>query len=190
VDAYLAMSFRVLALVGAGYAVQATLRLRSEESSLRAEQLLATPLSRIRWAAGHLTLAFGGSIVVLVVAGLALGVTDAAVTGDADVNGRALGSSIVYIPAIWVMVGITTALVGLAPRAAPAAWGVLGVCFVIGMFGQVLDLPQWASDLSPFEHVPQLPAAELALLPLAILTAAAALSTAVGLLGLRRRDVA
>jgi ABC-2 type transport system permease protein len=190
VDSYLAMSFRVLALLGAGFAVQATLRLRSEETSLRAEHLLSTPLSRVRWAAGHLAVALAGSVVILVVSGLSMGVTDAAVTGDTNVVVTALGGMLAYVPATWLLVALTLALIGLVPRAAPAAWAVLAVCFVIGMFGQLLDLPQWASDLSPFQHVPQLPAADFTALPLAVLTALAVGLVAVGLVGLRQRDIA
>lgn len=190
VDSYLAMSFRVLALLGAGFAIQATLRLRSEESSLRAEQLLANPLSRTRWAAGHLAVALAGSVVILLVSGLSMGLTDAAVTGDRDVVLRALEGSLAYAPATWMLIGITIALIGFVPRAAPAAWGVLTAGFVVGVFGQLLDLRQWASDLSPFQHVPQLPAADFTVLPLLILTALAAALTAAGLFGLRRRDLA
>ena len=190
VDAYLAMSFRVLALLGAGLAVQATLRLRSEETSLRAEPLLATQLSRVRWASGHLMVAFVGSLLVLAVSGLAMGVTDAAVTGDGGVVLRSLGASVAYAPATWTLIGLTVALVGLAPRAAAVAWAALTACFVIGMFGQLLDLPQWVYDLSPFQHVPQLPVADFTPVPLLTLVAIAAGLTALGLVGLRRRDLA
>jgi ABC-2 type transport system permease protein len=190
VDSYLAMSFRVLALLGAGFAVQATLRLRSEETSLHAEQVLVAATSRPRWAAGHLAIALVGSVLILVVAGLSLGLTDAAVTGETDVVLRSLGASVVYAPAVWVLVGTSFALVGLAPRAAPAAWAVLAACFVVGMFGQLLELPQWVSDASPFQHVPQLPAADFAVVPLLLLTVLAAALTGAGLVGLRRRDIA
>jgi ABC-2 type transport system permease protein len=189
VDSYLAMSFRVLALLGAGFAVQATLRLRAEETSLHAEQVLVAATSRARWAAGHLTIALAGSVLILVVAGLSLGLTDAAVTGETDVVLRSLGASLVYAPAVWVIVGISFALFGLVPRAASAAWAALTACFVVGMFGQLLELPQWVSDVSPFQHVPQLPAADFALAPLLLLTVLAAALTGAGLVGLRRRDV-
>jgi ABC-2 type transport system permease protein len=189
VDSYLAMSFRILALLGAGFAVQATLRLRSEETSLRAEQLLSTALSRVRWACSHYAVALAGSIVVLLVSGLAMGLTDAAVTGDTGVVAQALGGMLAYTPAVWLLASLTLALIGLVPRAAPVAWALLTGCFVIGMFGQLLDLPQWASDLSPFQHVPQLPAANFTALPLAILTACVLALTALGLAGLRHRDL-
>jgi ABC-2 type transport system permease protein len=58
------------------------------------------------------------------------------------------------------------------------------------MFGQLLELPQWVSDASPFQHVPQLPAADFAVVPLLLLTVLAAALTGAGLVGLRRRDIA
>src|SRR5207247_803787 len=48
-DTYFATSFRVMALIASGFAIQSALRLRSEESALRAESVLATPVSRWRW---------------------------------------------------------------------------------------------------------------------------------------------
>ena len=63
------------------------------------------------------------------------------------------------------------------------------MCFVIGMFGQLLDLPTWVQDLSPFQHVPRYPAADLDSCPLVALALIAAGLTALGLAGLRRRDI-
>jgi ABC-2 type transport system permease protein len=188
-DSYLAMSFRILALVGAGFAIQSALRLRGEETSLHAEQILATAVSRVRWASSHLVVAFGGTVVVLAVAGLSVGLSDAAVTGELEVVPRSLGGALVYTPAVWLLVGLTVALIGLVPRAAAASWGFLTLCFLIGMLGQLLDLPDWVQDVSPFQHVPQLPAVDLDVVPLLALTAAAAVLTALGLAGLRRRDI-
>ena len=60
VDAYLASTLQILALIAAGYSIQATLRLRGEETSGRAEPLLATAVSRVRWALGHAFVALAG----------------------------------------------------------------------------------------------------------------------------------
>ena len=62
---------------------------------------------------------------------------------------------------MWVLVGLTAALIGLVPRASCRELGLPRLCFVIGMFGQLLDLPAWLENLSPFQHVPQLPAADV-----------------------------
>ncbi len=90
VDAYLAATFGILALIAAAYAIQATLRLRGEETSGRAEPILATGTSRTRWALSHAVVAFGGATVLLGAAGLAAGLAHAAQTSDA---GRSHASS-------------------------------------------------------------------------------------------------
>src|SRR4029453_14007160 len=59
-DIYLAAVLSWLGMLAAGYAVQATLRLHSEEAELRAEQVLATAGSRVRWAGSHLPVVWGG----------------------------------------------------------------------------------------------------------------------------------
>jgi ABC-2 type transport system permease protein len=69
------------------------------------------------------------------------------------------------------------------------SWAILVACVVEGFLGAVLGLPRWLSDLSPFERVPQLPAASLTLLPLVVMSAVAAGLTLIGLTGLRRRDI-
>ena len=93
-----------------------------------------------------------------------------------------------FAPALWVLVGLGLVLYGLAPRLVALAWGVLAVCFVIGLFGELLDLPGWVVDLSPFQHVPAMPVAGFALLPLAVLTLVAAGLVGVGAAGYERRD--
>src|SRR5262249_37596845 len=57
VDAFFAATLGILGIVASGYAVQATLRLRSEEEDALAEPLLAASVSRLRWAASHLVFA-------------------------------------------------------------------------------------------------------------------------------------
>jgi ABC-2 type transport system permease protein len=69
------------------------------------------------------------------------------------------------------------------------AWAPLSVCFVIGLLGDLLGLPQWLEDLSPFECTPSVPAVDFALGPLAVMIVIGAAVTWLGLVGLRRRDI-
>ncbi|MCZ9340409.1 ABC transporter permease, partial [Streptomyces sp. TRM76130] len=64
-DAFVAAMTGVLGLVAALYVVSSVLRLHGEESSGRAEPVLAGAAGRLRWAAGHLVIAFGGAVLVL-----------------------------------------------------------------------------------------------------------------------------
>ena len=188
-DSYLATSFRVVAILATGFSVQSAMRLRSEETSLHAESVLATPVSRWRWAASHLTVALLGSVVLLLVAGLAMSLSYAAIGGGVAVIPRVAVAALPYAPAMWVFVGATVALIGLVPRASIGSWGLLALCFVIGFLGTALHFPAWTHDASPFQRVPQLPAAHMTISPLIALTAIAAACTLLGLGALRRRDI-
>jgi ABC-2 type transport system permease protein len=188
-ESFASMVLIPMSVVAAVYAVMATLRPRSEETSGRAESLLSTGLSRDSWLGAHLGVALIGSAVVMALAGLSLGATAAASTGEGGLFLKLLGASVAYAPALWLTVGITVLLVGWLPRAVVAAWAVPVVVFVIGYLGTVLQFPQWVMNLNPFGHVPRLPAAEMSWTPLVILTAVAALLIWLGLLGFRRRDL-
>ena len=69
------------------------------------------------------------------------------------------------------------------------AWGAVAAIAVIDLFGAVLELPRWVMNLSPFQHVPALPAEPFSALPIVVLIGCAALLTGTGILGLRRRDI-
>ncbi|MGH2779552.1 MAG: ABC transporter permease, partial [Actinomycetota bacterium] len=90
---------------------------------------------------------------------------------------------------VWVLGGFTVAIFGLVPRASAAGWAALAGCFVVGILGPLLDLPNSVSDASPFNHVPQVPAAAVTAGPLLALTLIAAALAVVGLSALRRRDL-
>ncbi len=189
IDQYVAMSFRILALVAAGFAIQSALRIRSEETSTHAEPVLAAPVSRVLFGTSHLVIAFGGTLAIMFLVGMSFGISDAAVTGDTDAIWTSIVAALAFAPAVWLLVGFSAAVIGLAPRASALPWAFLAACFVIGMFGQLLDVPAWAQDASPFQHVPQYPATDLRILPLAALVGIAACLTALGLAGFRRRDI-
>ena len=156
---------------------------------MRAEAVLATPISRRGWAASHLAIALIGSVVLLVTAGVATGASYALAGGPWSSVPRILGAAVVYAPAMWLMTGLTALAFGLAPRWADVAWGVLAACLVAGLLGVVLRLPDWVLKLSPFESTPALPAAGLTVPPLLVLTGLAAALVLGGLAGLRRRDI-
>ena len=188
-DSFLATCLLVLALISAGFAVQATLRLRSEERAGRAEPLLATGVSRWRWAASHLVVVAAGSVLVLAAGGLGTGISYAFVVGDVGGVPRLVGGAVAYAPAVLVLVGLVMALYGLRPGVASLVWAGLAVCFVVGFFGRLLSLPAWVQNLSPFQHVPRIPSAAFSLVPIVVLSLAAVAFTVAGAVAFRRRDL-
>ncbi|MFE4173302.1 ABC transporter permease [Streptomyces sp. NPDC056909] len=182
-DSFLAAMTGMLGMVAALYVVSSVLRLYGEETGGRAEPVLAGPVGRLRWAAGHLLIAFGGAVLIMLLGGLGL-----SLGYGQDLPGI-LGASLVQIPAIWVLGALVVLLYGVFPRAAVAGWAVAGLALALGWLGPALDLPRWAMNLSPFGHLPKLPGAEMTWPPVLVLTAVAAALTAAGLAGLRRRDL-
>jgi ABC-2 type transport system permease protein len=189
-DAFLAAIFGITGMVAAAYSIQATLRLRQEEGGGRAEALLATPVGRVRWAASHLVFALLGTALLLVAAGAAGGLAYGAQVHDIGGQfGRVLGAALVQLPATWVLAGLGVALIGLAPRLSAVAWAALIVSVLLVELGALFGLSQVVVDLTPFAHAPKLPGSAFAATPVLWLTAVAVALGAVGLLGLRRRDM-
>jgi ABC-2 type transport system permease protein len=151
--------------------------------------VLATAVSRTRWALSHLTIAAGGAALLLIVGGLAAGISHATQTGDAAQVGRVLAGALVQLPAVGVLTGIVVAAFGLAPRWTAAGWAALVGFLLLGEVGPLLRLRQWMMDLSPYAHVPRLPGTQVTATPLVVLLSVAAALMVAGLVGFRRRDV-
>ncbi len=190
-NAYLAACMSLLGLVAAAYAVSVVLRLRTEEADGRAELVVTTPVSRLRWGGTHLLVTAALTAAVLVAGGLGMGLGyGLAISALSTELPRLLGAALVQVPASLAVAGVAAAFVGLVPRwSISAAWTVVAICGFIGVFGPALNLSQAVLDISPFTHTPKLPGGTLAIAPLAWLAAAALALCAVGLAGLQRRDI-
>jgi len=182
-DAFLASMVGMMGLIAALYVVGSVLRLNGEESSGRAEPVLANAVGRLRWAAGHLVIAFGGSVLIMLLTGLGF------IVGYGKEAGAILGACLVQLPAIWVIGGLAVLLYGVLPRAATAAWGVAGAVLLIGWVGPALNAPQAVLNLSPFGHLPKLPGGQMEWTPVLILLGLSVVLVGAGLAGLRRRDM-
>jgi ABC-2 type transport system permease protein len=175
--------------MAAGPALQIMGRLRTEESELRAEPMLATRITRRSWVGSHLTAALAGSGLTILLGGTGLGLTYAVTGGGARQVPRLMGAALAYVPAVWLLTGLALTLFGFVPRWTAGAWVALTGCLVIAMFGPLLDLPAWVMDLSPFEHTSALPADSVRLLPLGVMTVVTAGLLVLGFARFRTRDI-
>lgn len=189
IDVFLTAGLGFIALIAAAYAVQAALRLRSEEQAGHTEPILASPVTRDRFLASHFVIAAAAPAASLLAGGVVAGLTYAVVTGDAGQVARLAGSAAAHIPSVLVMASITLALFGALPAASSGAWAVLVGFLVLGQLGPIIGIPQWVMNLSPFTHTPSVPASRLQVAPLAWMMLVAGGLTSAGVLGFRRRDV-
>lgn len=170
--------------------VQAVLRLRAEEAEGRAELLLATPTSRARWVGATLAVAIGSVLAVCTVLGAATGSAIAKSSGDVAELGRFIGAALSHAPAALVFVGITALVFAVLPRlTVTLGWGLLILGLVLGQFGELLQLPEWLQNVSPFHHSSAVPVEELDVASALILVGIAGLGAALALALVRRRDL-
>ena len=190
VDAFLAVILAMCALLVVAAGVATVLRSLGEESSGRAELVLGTATDRIRWLGSHVLVALVGTAVLLVLAGASIGAGYGLDTGRVSVVPEVTRDALVLLPAVWLLVAVAVALVGLAPRrAAAASWALVAYAAVVAMLADSLRWPEWVGTLSPVAQTPAVPLEDVTVAPLAVLAALAALGVAVGLTGFRRRDV-
>jgi ABC-2 type transport system permease protein len=190
VNAFYATLIVMLALLACGFAISSALRPQGEEGAGRLESLLATALPRSGWLAGHVVITVLGTVAMLLGAGLGLGTAYALVTGDGSAVLRMAGGMASYLPAVLVLSGFARLLYGVVPRAAKAAWLLLLVASVVLLFGEVLRLPQWFQDISPFEHLAFVPAESFSWGPFLGLSVLAVVLSVAGQLAFARRDIA
>ncbi len=188
-DAFMSTELGMMSVILSVYGIMVVLRLRAEESELRAEPILATGVGRVSWAWSHIVIALLGTIAIITAAGLAAGLSYSAQTGNANDFGRVFVAALVRLPAVWVLAGIAAAAFGLAPRAAVVGWVALVAFLLLGEFGPLFELPQSVMNLSPYAHVPRLPGGEFSAVPIVWLAGLAAALVGLGLAGFRRRDV-
>ena len=123
-DGFLTVGISMIVEIAAVYAIMATLQMQSEETEARADHVLATPVSRLRWAASYV-LCSGRHIVVLAAFSVPAGLTYGLSVGNVGYElPRVLAAAMVYLPAIIVMAGIAMALYGLH-RLTFLSWGAL-----------------------------------------------------------------
>jgi polyether ionophore transport system permease protein len=189
-QAFIAVAFCMLGMAAAASTISLTLRLPQEESSQRAETLLAGAVSQSRWLASHLTIALAGSGVAMLVAGLAAGLTYGAATHD--FGGKlplVVATAAVQLPSAWLLAAVTVALFGFAPRLTAMAWSVLVGFVALYLLGSLSGAPQWLLNLEPFAHIPRVGGGDFTAVPLVLLLVIDATLTGLGAAAFRRRDL-
>lgn len=174
------------------YAILATLRARSEEVAMRADPVLAAGVSRDQYVVSHLLVAAVGSLVILAALGLGAGLSYGWSDGDIGRQlERVLVGALVYVPAVWVLVGIATLQLGLLPRVAFLAWGAWLGFGIVDFARERQFVSEAVYAISPFAHVPKVLLGEpVEVAPLVALTALAALLVIAGVRAYEQRDLA
>ena len=188
-DSLAAFLVREIALVVLVFAMQATLPLRTEESSGRLEIQLSRSLARWRWVLGRMFVPVLGSLVLLAVGGAVFGMAWDAVAGGGHLM-QMLGATVVYWPATMVMVALALAAFACVPRISVAlTWLLVAAGWVVEVLGTTTDVPQTVWEALPFGATPMLPSESMDWAPTGALTLVALGVGAFAVVVFSRRDL-
>lgn len=175
VDTLTAAELSMVAVVVTCFGIAVVGHASADERDGRTEQVLATATSRTRSLVATLVVALGGATWLLLLTGVALTLGYAGAAGRlGDEAGRVVPAALVQAPAAWVVIGLAAAAYTLSIRGAALGWGFLVAFLTLGQLGELLGLPQWLIDSSPYVHVPRMPAEAFASGPTLMLTGLAA----------------
>jgi len=157
-QAYLGVSFLILAVLVAFVAAGQITAGRAEESSGRLEDLVVRPVSRWYWLGGRLLVAVAALVVSGVVAGVFSWVGTAAQhTGTSFTTLVGAGLNVIS-PAILIL-GVGALAFGIWPRAVSIIlYGVLGWSLLVELIGGIGAVSHWILDTSVFHHMTSAPA--------------------------------
>ncbi len=154
-EAFITTFFTVVGILAAAAGLQAVMRARQEEAHNTAEPVLATPVPRPRWLADYGLVGVIAVAVVLGVSALAAVIGAQSTDDPGDVAAHALQAAVAQVPAVLIFVGLGMLLFVFVPRFAIAgSWTLLALGAFFGILGDMLGLPEWLHDLSPFAHSP------------------------------------
>ncbi|MEX0426996.1 ABC transporter permease [Nocardioides sp. DS6] len=186
--AFLVTILQIIAIIVAVMGVQVVLRVYSEETDYRVEPLLAGSLPRTTYLASNVLVALAGTALALLFAGITLGLV-ASARDDTISLGRVIEQALATIPAVWALVALAVAAVGVRPAARLVAWLGIVATFGLTVLGPTFKLWDWALDISPLRHVPNVSGPSPDWAGLVGLGAAALVLLGGGFVGYRRRDI-
>lgn len=177
----------IFAAVFAGSEVQ---RLAAEEGSGRTGVVLATPVRRSTWWLTALLVTGTAAVVIAAVGGLCsgLGTWISGAAGE-GVVGQHVGAAMALTPAVLVMVAIAGLAAAIRPALAPIGWLPVTWAGVVAFLAELLDLPEWARDLSPVYLIGTVPAEAPDRTATIALCAAALVLALASAITFRRRDL-
>ncbi|WP_436699726.1 ABC transporter permease [Nocardioides sp. BYT-33-1] len=185
--ALVAAILSILAVVLTYFSVTVVSHAGRDEEDGRVELVLATATSRGHWFAASATLALVGTGWLLAVTGVGLWIGYAAADGPGI--GNLLLAALAWAPAAWVVGALAVLSLALGLRWSLLVWVWPAAFLTLGLVGDLLELPGWLTGLSPYSHVPSLPADAWSWGSAGSLSAVAAVLLTVAWWRFRERDI-
>lgn len=188
-DQFIALLLSIMGVFTAVPVTTTMLKLKKEERLGRTENYYSRSVSRIKVLASYYLLSLLGTIIMQAVIGLGLYLTGNQSLEEGLELGTIMEAALIYVPAIWLIIGLATLLIGVFPKGSGLAWLYIVFSLLVVYIGDLLKFPDWFTNLSSYTHVPQVPIEELDWGSLVGLSAVAIVLTVIGFVGYNKRDI-
>ncbi|MCW2857113.1 MAG: hypothetical protein JWR52_2728 [Marmoricola sp.] len=186
----IAAELSIIAVVVTCFALSVVAHAGADEAAGRTGHVLCSGSSRWQTFAALVTVAFVGSVWLMTVIGIFVSL-------GYGIAGGGLGSAFAdvvpaavdQVPAIFVVAAIGVLFFAIRGHWTVGGWAALVAFLTLGQLGELLQLPTWVIDLSPFAHVPAMPVSDFAPLSTAVLLVVATGILALAWASYRSRDV-
>ena len=165
------------------------MRVRGEEKSGYTEQVLARSVSRNSLFGAYFKIALFASLMFPFVASFGMWAAMAGTMQYPPNLGAHLMITLNYLPAVWIMLGLSALLVGYLPKKAGLTYAYLFFSFFVIYIGGMAGFPEAVMMISPFGMVPSMPTEDFSIVIFAGLAAVGAVLMVLGFVGHRKRDM-
>lgn len=189
-EALMATIFGIVGVFAACCAVQIVIRARQEEARGTAELVLAASVPRTRWITDFLVVgAAGVTLVIGTALVFALLGAQGGTRRDA-VAAEVIDVALAQFPAALVYLGAALLILAVLPRVTIAGgWLLVGLGAIFGIFGDLVGLPDWLVNISPFSHSPIPVGNTVDWSGGVVMLGVAALAAALAVASMRRREL-
>ena len=163
--------------------------LRTDETKGLMEAQLAGSVSRYNMVLERYVIGIITAVFLLVLGGATFGLSFGVANDDISQIGKLALDALIYLPGIMAITSVTVLLFGFIPRATiPVTWFIYGLMYFAVLLIDQNKTPKGVIYLFPFLGTPKIPGASFDPIVIVYLTVAI-LFVAVGMFGLRKRDV-
>lgn len=187
---FITVIMSIVAMLSTIPVITSILRLKGEENANRLDNVISKAVSRNRLMTGFFANSLIISVLLQVLFAIAFWIAGRQVVVNENFElCEILKSSLAYLPAIWIMLGITLVLVGCFPKLTVGVWIYYAYSFFVIYLGGMLKLEQWTQKISPYGNVSQIPVDTMNYKTTFIMVLIFVSLIIVGYVGYNRRDL-
>lgn len=179
----------IVAMINTLPVLLSILILKSEEKTGRIENLISRTVSRSNLLGSFLTISIVFSFALQFLFGLGFWYAGSNVLSSPLSFADTIASSLVYLPGIWVFLGLSVFLLCCLPKLTILIWVYYSYSFFVIFMGSILQLPDWLVKLSPYGIIPKIPIDDVDYIRIITIIVISIIFMVLGFIGYNKRDL-